>query len=876
MATIPEPSSPTSPEATPSGLSGAEAVARLARFGFNELPFSKPRSILRIIFEVMREPMLLLLLACGGTYLLLGDAQEAIILLIFVAVVIAITLYQERKTERALEALRDLSSPRALVIRDGQRQRIAGRDVVPGDTLVLSEGDRVPADAVLLAAVNLTTDESLLTGESVPVRKQAAPAPPQSQPPESQLQESPPQEMSRPGGEDLPFVFSGTLVVRGTGLARALSTGAATELGKIGKSLREVGQEPTLLQRDTRHMVRVLALFGLALCSLLVVFYGLTRGDWLRGFLAALTLAMAILPEELPVVLTVFLALGAWRISQKRVLARRVAAIEMLGAATALCVDKTGTLTQNQMSVSRLWVQGESWDLTNQPAPSSLPDAFHELAEFATLASQPDPFDPMDRAIRKLGDDALSGTEHLHASWKVVREYPLAKSLLAISEVWASPDSSQLVIAAKGAPEAIAELCHLPPEIAAPITDTVAKMANAGLRVVGVAKAEVPGGTLPDRQHDFDFEFLGLLALADPVRPAVPAAIRECQAAGIRVIMITGDYPGTAVSIARQISLDTTSPAITGPEVAAMDAATLGERLKTTAIFARAVPEQKLQLVNALKANGEIVAMTGDGVNDSPALKASHIGIAMCQRGTDVARESADLVLLDDDFSSIVQAIRLGRRIFDNLKKAMAYIFAIHVPIAGLSLCAVLFRWPLILEPIHIAFLELIIDPACSIVFEGEGEEAGIMQRPPRPASAHLFTKSMIILSVLQGTGVLAILLAIFGIALYRGQGEADARTLTLTSLVLANLAMIVSNRSWSGSLLAILRTPNPAMVWVAAGAFAALTLALYVPFLRTLFHFSTLHVGDLALCLGAGLVSLAWLELLKALRNRSTSSAVS
>lgn len=833
------------------GLSDEEAAAQIARFGFNELPSSKPRSIFRIALQVVREPMLLLLLGCGSTYLLLGDVREAIILLLFVVVVIAITLYQERKTERALEALRDLSSPRALVVRGGERKRIAGRDVVPGDILVLSEGDRVAADGILLSAINLSTDESLLTGESVSVRKQAA------------VDDT---EMARPGGDDLPFVFSGTLVVRGTGLALAKATGSQTEIGKIGKSLRELEQEPTLLQRDTRHMVHVLALAAVALCVLLVIFYGLTRGDWLRGFLASLTLAMAILPEELPVVLTVFLALGAWRMSIKHVLTRRVAAIEMLGAATALCVDKTGTLTMNQMSVTRLYAKGDTYDF-NKQSVSAVPEPFHALAEFAMLASQPAPFDPMDRAIRKLGDEVLKGTEHLHGTWKVIREYPLSKSLLAISEVWVSPDSTKFVIAAKGAPEAIADLCHLTGEETAHLNDSVAAMAADGLRVLGVAKAQFSSANLPDQQHDFDFEFLGLIALADPLRPNIPHAIKECQTAGIRVIMITGDYPGTAMSIARQIGLESAG-AVTGIEIAAMDDQTLRERVAKANVFARSVPEQKLQLVNALKANGEIVAMTGDGVNDSPALKAAHIGIAMGQRGTDVAREAADIVLLDDDFSSIVEAVRLGRRIFDNLKKAMAYIFAIHVPIAGLSLFAVLFRWPMILEPVHVAFLELIIDPACSIVFEAEREEANAMQRPPRPMTEHLFEKQMIFMSLLQGFGVLFILLAIFAIALHRGQGAEEARALTFTALVIANVALIATNRSGSRNIVSILRTPNPAMWWVVGSALFFLALVLYVPFLKELFHFSTLHFFDIALCVGTGVVSIVWFETLKALQR--------
>ena len=834
------------------GLSDLEAASRIERYGFNELPSSKPRSIFRIALEVVREPMLLLLLACGITYLFLGDIQEAVILLIFVVVVIAITLYQERKTERALEALRDLSSPRALVVRGGARKRIAGRNVVPGDILVLSEGDRVPADGVLLSATNLATDESLLTGESVPVRKQTG---------------SSEAEMARPGGDDLPFIFSGTLVVRGTGLAIAESTGLQTELGRIGKSLQEQKQESTLVQRDTRHLVRVLALAAVGLCSLLVVIYGLSRGDWLRGFLAALTLAMAILPEELPVILTVFLALGAWRMSRNRVLTRHMPALEMLGAATALCVDKTGTLTMNRMSVTKLYARGETYDVSKERG-SAIPEQFHQLAEFAMLASQPDPFDPMDRAIRKLGDDALQGTDHLHAGWNVVREYPLVKSLLAISEVWKSPDSSQCVIATKGAPEAIADLCHLLEQDRAKLNESVSGMGSEGLRVLGVAKARVPNTRLPDQQHDFDFEFLGLVALADPVRPAVPSAIQDCRTAGIRVIMITGDYPGTAVSIARQIGLESAAGVITGAEVASMNDLTLRYRVQRANVFARAAPEQKLQLVNALKANGEIVAMTGDGVNDSPALKAAHIGIAMGQRGTDVAREAADLVLLDDDFSSIVQSVRLGRRIFDNLKKAMAYAFAVHVPIAGLSLCAVLFRWPLILEPVHVAFLELIIDPACSIVFEAEEEEPDIMQRPPRPATEHLFNKRMVIMSLLQGAGVLVILLAIFAIALHRGQGEQDARAITFTALVIANVALIAANRSWSRTIFAILRTRNPAMWWVAGSAFVFLALVLYVPFLKDLFHFNTLHPSDIGLCIGAGATTMVWFEILKAVQR--------
>lgn len=829
------------------GLSEHEAEQRLKEEGYNELPSTKKRSLVAIAFGVVREPMFLLLVACGTLYLFMGDMEEALMLLGFVFVVIGITLYQERKTERALEALRDLSSPRALVIRDGKQRRIAGREVVRGDLLVLKEGDRVPADAMLLSCVNFSVDESLLTGESVPVRKIAG---------ESIM------DMGRPGGDDLPFVYSGTLAVQGQGIAEVKATGIDTEIGKIGKALRTVEQEETLLQRETGRLVRTLAIVGLSLCVLVVGIYGFIRNDWVNGLLAGITLAMATLPEELPVVLTIFLALGAWRIAQKQVLARRVPAIETLGSATVLCVDKTGTLTQNRMSVSKLFARERFWDVRH--SKEAMPEVFHELVEFSILASQIDPFDPMEKAIKDLGEQHLARTEHLHQNWTLVQEYPLSKELLSISRVWKSLGDTHYVIAAKGAPEAIAGLCHFDANQTEDLTRYISAMADEGLRVLGVAKAGFEERALPGEQHDFRFEFLGLIGLADPVRPIVPEAVRKCYTAGMRVVMITGDYPGTAQNIARQIGLIPNDMFITGSELDRMDDAELRRRIKTINIFARVVPEQKLRLVNAFKDNGEIVAMTGDGVNDAPALKSAHIGIAMGGRGTDVARESSDLVLLDDDFSSIVQAVQMGRRTFDNIKKAIAYVFAIHVPIAGMSLIPVLLNWPLVLLPIHIVFLELIIDPACSTVFEAEPEEADVMNRPPRNPVEPLFGRRTLALSLLQGISVLVIILAVFGIALYRGLGEQEARTLTFTTLIIANLGLILTNRSWSRTILSTLGSPNTALRWVLGGAAVFLGLVLYVPFLRSLFLFSALHLIDIVICLAAGVLSIIWFEGLK------------
>jgi P-type Ca2+ transporter type 2C len=794
------------------------------------------------VLEVVREPMILMLLAASSIYFLLGDRREAVVLLFSVVVVIAISIVQNRRTESALRALRDLSSPRALVIRDGERKRIPGRDVVPGDVVVLSEGDRVAADGTLVAASDLSADESLLTGESVPVGKEA-------------------------GG----IVYSGTLVVSGEGIARVDATGPRTELGKIGRSLETIVPGRTRLQQETGRLVRRIASVGVLLCGAVAVLYGLSMKAWLPGLLAGLALAMAILPEEFPVILTIFFALGARRIARHRVLTRRLPAIESLGAATVLCVDKTGTLTSNRMAVQKVVAGEELYDVPVDEGP--LPAPAREVVRFAALASRENPFDPTEQAIRAA--DRRPPAEPAESE-ELVRAYPLSGELLAMSQVWRSRKTRSLSVAAKGAPEAVLELCRLSSSEKDALLHRVRELAADGLRVLGVARATAQGDELPDSQRKFRFEFLGFVGLADPIRAEVPAAIEECLGAGIRIVMITGDYPVTAMRIAREIRLsgDRDASVVTGSELERMDTATLGERIRSVDVFARVRPEQKLAIVRALKANGEIVAMTGDGVNDAPALKAADMGIAMGRRGTDVARESSDLVLLDDDFASIVSAIRMGRRIFDNLRNAGAYIFAIHVPIAGMSLLPILFGWPLVLMPVHIVFLELIIDPACSLVFEAEPEEVDVMKRPPRHPEVSLFSKRIVSIALLQGTVVLFVVLAVFGVAYARGQGAEDARALAFTTLIVANLGLILANRSWTRTIFQSLRSKNGALVWVFAGAIAFLTLLLSVPTLRELFRFSKLHAIDVFICLAAGIFSIAWFEALKVFRAGSPNAA--
>lgn len=829
------------------GLSGEEALKRLREEGYNELLSQRKNSILKILLEVLLEPMLLLLLVAALIYFLLGEVSDALMLSFFVFVVIGITFYQKGKTERALDALKNLSSPRALVVRGGKQERIAGRDVVRGDILILREGDRVPADAVVLFSSNLLVDESLLTGESLAVRKtgwsgQAVP--------------------KQPGGDGLPLVYSGTLVVQGHGIARVTKAGMHTEMGKIGRALDTIREEDTLLKKETGLIVKNFAVAGILLCALIIVIYGLTRDDWLNGLLAGLSLSMSLLPEEFSVIMIIFMSLGAWRMSKRQVLVRRTPAIETLGAATVLCVDKTGTLTMNRMILSSLFSRGEFYDLEKNRG-RQLPEKFHELLEFGNLASQKDPFDPVEKEIKKDTEKFLSNTEHMHRHWRLAREYPLSKHLFAISNVWESRDKKERVIAAKGAPEAIAGLCHMGGRQKRAILAQVKKMAGSGLRILGVAKSTFRSGSLPEKQQDFKFEFIGLLGFSDPVRPAISEAVAECYNAGIRVIMITGDYPGTAQHIARRIGLKDAGKYITGQELAKTGYEELREKIKAVNIFARVVPEQKLAIINALKSNGEIVAMTGDGVNDAPALKSAHIGIAMGERGTDVARESSALVLLNDDFSSIVAAVRLGRRIYDNIKKAISYTFSVHVPIAGLALFPIVFNLPLVLLPAHIAFLELIIDPACSTVFEAQPEEKNVMKRPPRNLRERLFGKKSIIFSALQGLSVLAAVLIVFLLSLHLGKGADEARTLTFATLVIANLALIAANLSQSHNIIKALSSENKAFWIVTGGALLLLFSVLYVPFLQGLFHFSALHYGDMLIAFAAGIFSVMWLKLL-------------
>jgi Ca2+-transporting ATPase len=804
------------------GLSQAEAERRLAADGSNTLPGARRRGPVVIALEVLREPMFLLLVAGAAVYLLLGDVREALVLAASIIVIFTIAVVQEGKSERALAALRDLSSPRALVIRDGAPVRIPGADVVRGDLAVVAEGDRVPADLRIVVANDLMIDESLLTGESLPIEKHLDAA-----------------------------AYAGTLIVKGQGRGVVTATGPRTEFGRIGLSLVDLDIQRTRLQQETARIVRVVAAFGVGACIVLAVYSIVRLGDWLAGVLAGITLAMAILPEEFPLVLTVFLALGAWRIARRGVLTRRMPAIETLGAATVLCVDKTGTLTENRMAL-----------VDTMAAERATTE---QVVEAAALACELDPFDPMERAII-----AAAGArgEALRSTGVLERDYPLTSQFLAVCHAWRT-GSGERRVAIKGAPETVIRLCGLDEASIARALDAVHRATTNGWRLLGVGEAAWDRPEWADDPRAYPFIWLGYVALADPLRAGVPDAIAECRAAGVRVVMITGDYPGTAQAIARQAGISTEGVALTGAEISAMDGSALAKAVRRVDVFARIRPEQKLQLITAYRADGEVVAMTGDGVNDAPALKAADIGIAMGRRGTDVAREAAALVLVDDDFQSIVAAIALGRRVYENIRNAMRYLLAVHVPIVGMSFVPLVLGWPVLLYPVHIVFLEFVIDPACSLVFEAESTDRGVMRRPPRSARERLFSAQMVGVSVLLGLSVLAMVFVACWWSIGHGLSNDEARSLSFAALVWGNLTMIHATRSRDRSILQAWRSSNTVLWWISGAALAALAAAIYVRPFAAVFRFAPLTPSLFAASAAVGVLGPLWYEVYKLWRPR-------
>lgn len=734
------------------GLSSVEVSKRLGKSGLNELPKEKTKNGWAIFFEVIREPMLLLLVLSVVLYFFLGDVLETVLLSFSVGVILFISYIQERRTEKALAALKNLAVPMVVAIRDGKKVKVERKNVVAGDLLWIVEGERVGADGIVVESKTLMVDESLLTGESVPVEKKV--------------------------GESL---FMGTMVVRGEVLIEVEKIGVETEMGKIGKSLESIENEETFLQKQTKETIRTIGFWSITVCLVLVMYFGLSKKEWIEGILAGITAGMALLPEEFPVVLTVFLSLGAWRISKERVLTRKMAAIETLGSITTLCVDKTGTLTENMMKVEMVA------DLKGVEKTTKLfGKRWTYMLETAVMASSDDPFDPMEIAIQNLANKYKLAVAKTFVS---IMDYPLGK-MFTVARGWKGRDGKYRV-SLKGSPEGVINKCVLSSKEKTLVLKQVEMFASEGMRVIGVASAEKVK-ELPKKKGDIKYKWLGLLGIKDPLRDGVVEALSVCETAGIKVIMITGDYPSTAMRIARDAGMRVEEKnVLEGSEIEKMETNTLREKLFDTKVCARIRPEQKLRIVEVLKENGEVVGMTGDGVNDAPALKMADVGVSMGRRGTDVARESSDLVLLNDDFESLVSAIEMGRRIYINIKKAMMYLISVHIPIAGVTLLPILTGEQMFLLPIHIVLMELIIDPMASIVFEIR-KQKGIMRSKPRPKNESLFGKKDVLKSVGRGAIMLSVSVFVYAVLKVMGGNLVTMQRSMFLSLIGGNLLLAV------------------------------------------------------------------------------------
>ena len=834
----------TRPEPRPPGdfapLTEHEAAARLSRFGPNELEQPRRRSFLLIAVAALREPMFALLIVAALLYLALGDIHEGLLLTAGAFLSIGLVVAQETRNENALAALRSLAAPSARILRaEGERRRPA-REIVPGDIVLVGEGERAPADGVLLRGDVLTVDESALTGESAPVWKAPATMVDPLLDPEP--------------GEAAPFLFAGTLVTLGQGTLLAMRTGRATRLGRIGRSLESIEAEETPLQKSTGRVVAVFGVIGIGFCLLVALAYGLAFGNWIAAGLTGITLAISLTPEEFPMVLAVFLALGSYRLARRNVLARRSAVIETLGATDVLCVDKTGTLTQNRMEAAFLIRGADMW----RPSEAAMPKPLAPLVVAAVRASAADPSDPMDRALHLLTSDPSEGAEPL-------RSFPLRPETLAFVQTWRDAGGG-VASYAKGAPEAIAGLCRMDADQLRLLGAEVATMAAHGLRVLAVA---THAGPLPSEDNPGSgvFALDGLVGFLDPLREDVPQAVALATRAGIHVVMITGDFPATALAIARQAGIEAQGGALSGAEIAVLDEAGLDEAVEETRVFARIRPEQKLALVEAYKRNGHIVAMTGDGVNDGPALRAAHVGVAMGQRGTDVAREAASIVLLDDRFASIVAGVRSGRRIFANLRKALIFVTAIHVPIAGLALTPILFLLPPVFYPVHVVALELVIDPICALVFEGEPAERHQMEEPPRSPTEPLFGLRQIGAGFLDGAVLLAALLGVYFVSMRVGVGEGETRALVFVGLVIGNLAMALASAAEPGTSFFDKR--RVAFWSIAAVTTLVLALIVYLPAAAELFRFAPPEPRALAWTVATALAAGGWSGVYKAVCKR-------
>jgi Ca2+-transporting ATPase len=822
------------------GLSKQQVLEKRNQFGSNAMELQEERVLLNVLKEIVLEPMFILLLIACVVYFITGSYQEGIIMLISIFLVAGISIFQEYRSRNAVQALKKLSQSHVKVIRNGTEEDILIEDVVVDDIMLIEEGEIISADAVLLQARDFSINESILTGESLAVYKNTD-----------------------------ANIYRGTLVTSGNATARVTAVGVKTMFGKIGLAVKEVMVEKTPLQKQIKAFVKNMVWIGAAAFAIVITIKYFQTREILHSLMHGLTLAMSILPEEIPVAFSTFLALGAFRLLKNKIIVKQPQYVETLGAATVICADKTGTLTENKMSIAFLF--DAATDTSYNTHDIKLPE---QLVEYAMWSSETDPFDPMEKAIHSLyGSTTVEDKRKYHEQ---VHEYPIGGTPPIMTHIFQSQNSivksqnGEYIIAAKGAPERILKQSELSSERKKQLEEQALAYARQGFRVLGVGKGIWEGTQWPVVQDEFKFEFLGLVAFQDPPKKNIDQTIKTFNDAGIAVKMITGDYAETALAIAKQVGLNHNGNVITGAEVLKMEQHLLRSRVNETNVFARMFPEAKLKVIDALKENGEVVAMTGDGVNDAPALKAAHIGIAMGQRGSEVAKGAASLILMDDDLAHMTDAVALGRKIYDNLKKAIQYIVSIHIPIILIVMLPLLLGWAFseIFTPVHVIFLELIMGPTCSIIYENEPMEPGTMNRPPRKMSSTFLSLRQLITSIVQGLFITAGTLGIGYWGMKSGYGETLVRTLVFITLLFSNIFLTLVNRSFYYSIFTTLRYRNNLVLLIIGITLLFITGILTIPFLQDLFKLESLGWNLLGVSVAAAFVSTCWIEIAKTVKR--------
>ncbi len=813
------------------GLPESQIPELRQQYGKNRFQLEKQRRLLHVLRDIIAEPMFILLMIACSIYFMLGQPTEGIMMLVAICFVTAISLYQDIRSTKALQALKKYTEPEVTVIRDSISKNIPSEDLVPGDVVIIEEGNNVPADATILQENDLSVNESIITGESLPVEKHET------------------------AGNN--FIYQGTTINTGKCYALVTATGNNTILGKLGKTIDTNVTSKTLLQNQVNRFVRSLAVFGIIAFLLIWLVNYLKSGMPVQSLLFALTLAMAAIPEEIPVALSSFMALGAWQMSKLGIITRQPQTIENLGAVDVICLDKTGTITENKMTVKTIYDYDKDLLIdTGERSNGS------NVLKFASLASENEPFDPMEIAIKEA---FRSHTREQHFEQpEQVYEYPLQGTPPMMTHIYEG--SGFYIAAAKGAPERILKVCRLNEQDTARVNDIAKTQAQKGFRVIGIASATRIEKDFPGTQDEFNWKFEGLLCLYDPPKPYISQVLKQFTEAHINVKLVTGDFAETAVTICKQVGITGNLKYVTGEQVMQMREDELKKTVEETSLFVRMFPEAKRVVVNALKANGRIVAMTGDGVNDAPALRSSDIGIALGKKGAEIARQAADLVITDDDLSKVTEAIKHGRKIFSNLKKAIRYIISIHIPIILTASIPVLLGWkyPNIFTPVHVIFLELIMGPTCSVFFEREPVEEQVMQLPPGKRNISLFARDELLISIIQGLIIAVGVLWLYYFSMYLGDSINETRTLVFTTLIVSNIFLTFTNRSFTENIFKTIHYKNNLTPWVLLLSLSFLAVVHLVPPVREVFGLVPVHAARLFLCVNIALLIVGWFEVYK------------